>query len=305
MQEQLKQSLLAEYPSWHDQPLSLKVTEIEDPGSVLSSFFTCYDLPDIRSCLKELLHDSLRAEGADAAGHVSTHQDIEKLIEAAWVIYQGKESSNNRKDHKRTQDQIHSKTEVLENGKLPKYYQSIHTFFDSFTLPFARSYVLSSIKAAEGPDIWKKHAPTDLLFFFESLDEIIDSVYSIVKLDNKTGRLILNKKNGSIDLNDSRLFCGIYDQHGPWDYFPRSLSAKEYIDPNKALQKFTSWTTKKEWKVNLRYILSYALGANSLSELGVNLELVRISELLQKMLDACHLIDVRTNIKKTNSEPEN
>jgi len=85
------------------------------------------------------------------------------------------------------------------------------------------------------------------------------------------------------------------------DYFPRSLSAKEYQNPYKALQKFTSGVSKKEWKETLHSLLSYAIGANSLSELGVNLELVSISEHLQKMLEACHLVYVRTAVqtKKT------
>ncbi len=305
MKKQLKQSLLAEYPERHNQPLSLTASEIEDPRSVLSFFFTCYDLPDIRACLKELLHDSLRAKGANAASHVSTHQDIEKLIEAAWVIYQEKESGRHRPDNKRVQEPTHTKTVVIENNKSPKYYESIHIFFDSFTLPFARSYLLSSIKAAEGSGIWKKNAPTDLLFFFESLEKMVNSVYKIVEADSNIGKLVINKKKNLIDLTDCRLFCGTYDQHQSWDYFPRSLSAKEYFDPNKALQKFTCGASKKEWKENLRYILSYALGASSLSELGVNLELVRMSELLQKMLDACHLIDVRTQLDKPHSETKN
>ena len=37
---------------------------------------------------------------------------------------------------------------------------------------------------------------------------------------------------------------------------------------------------------------------NNISELGIDMELTRTLELLQKMLDACHLIDVRTVIQK-------
>lgn len=301
MKEQLKQSLLAEYPAWHEKPLSLMVSEIEDPKSVLEFFFTCYGLSDIRTCLKELLYDSLRAEGADVASHVSTHRDLEKLVEAVWVIHEQSNNSTAIKKQGLSFNKIELEGVGIENVKLVRSHRCIHEFFESFTLPFARDYLSSAFKASESSQIWNKAAPNDLLYFFESLEGLLGPVYRIVKEGEVLQKVILPKSPNTPDLTQYHLYCGRYDQLKPWDYFPRTLSKKEYRNPYKALEKFTIISSKKEWKEILRYLLSYALGANSLSELSVNLELVRISEDLQKMLEACHLIYVRTTIQTPKS----
>lgn len=295
MKEHLRQELLTKYPEWHLNPFRLSIAEIEALLSVLDHFFQCYTLPQIRACLQELVYDSLRAEDSDAHSHVTTHEDIEKLVEAAWIIC--KQNSNETEPKKQDLVNDNKNEEVVENVQLAGSYSVIHDFFESFTLPFARYYLLSAIKAAEDLSIWDKRAPIDLLHFFDMLKSLISAVYSIVNKDNTVKLVILSKPGGSPDITQYHLYCGPYDQLEAWDFFPRSLSAKEYYDPYKALQKFTKWHSKQEWQMTLRYILSYALGNSSLSELGVNLELVRISELLQKMLEACHLIYVRTAIQ--------
>lgn len=296
MKENLGQKLLTEYPEWHGNPLRLSIAEIEAPYRVLDHFFECYTLPQIRVCLQELVYDSLRAEDTGAASHVTTREDVEKLVEAAWIICQQKAKGTEQKKSDEELDQNNQSLEEIENEELPGYYRAIHEFFECFTLPFARNYLLSAIKAAESNRIWNKAAPSDLLYFFESLEALLSAVYSIVKDGNGTKKVILPKSPNTCDLTQYHLYCGRYDQLQPWDYFPRALSTKEYRDPYIALQKFTTSATKKEWKVILHYLLSYALGPNSLSELGVNLELVSISEKLQKMLEACHLIHVRTAV---------
>jgi hypothetical protein len=289
MKDESRMLHLTPYPDWHQKPLRLNVAEIQDPHSVVALFFDRYSLPQIRECLKELLHDSLCADGVDAPSQVMTHGDIERLVEAAWLIREqeggrvAKKENTSRRIHERVTDE---KEDLL--------YPVIYDFFDSFTLPFARKYLASAVKAAESKHVWKKAAPTDLLFFFESLETLVNEVFKIVKHNSKTKKGILSDSSGTPDLLHFHLYCGNYDQHQPWDYFPRSLSTKEYNDPYLALQKFTNWADKKEWKQILQYILSYALGANSLSDLSIDLELVKVSELLQKMMDACHLISVRT-----------
>lgn len=88
MKEQLRQKILAAYPAWHEHPLRLTIAEIENPLSVLSHFFSCYSLPEIRVCLKVWLDDALQAENVEASDHVSTYDDIEKLAEASYVFVQ-------------------------------------------------------------------------------------------------------------------------------------------------------------------------------------------------------------------------
>ena len=298
MNGKLKQGPLTQYPAWHEQPTQLTSQEMENPHSVFSSFFTRYSLVGSRACLKDFLHDALCADGADAPGHKSLHQDIEKLVEATWLIY--RQNGINQETEKTIPGASRngSNPKPFKTAGLDSKYQAIHEFFESFTLPFARDYLLSAIRAAESSRIWNKGAPTNLLYFFESLEALLPAVYGIVKSGHKTKSVLLPGSANTTDISQYHLYCGVYDQHKPWDYFPRSLSAKEYRDPYKALQKFTSRASKKEWKENIRFLLSYALGVSSLSESGVNLELFTIAELLLKMLEACHLIYVRTRFNQ-------
>jgi len=302
MKESLGKKLMEPYPDYHEQPLSLSIAEINDPHSVLSQFFTCYDLLDIRASLKDLLHDAIRAENADGSSHVVLHQDLEKLVEASWLIYHRNENGPKIKSTiPENQQESHF---APSSSNFDLKYGPIHEFFECFTLPFARHYLISAIKAAESTQIWSKRAPADLLHYFEMLEKLALSLYTIVKTDNKTKKVILPKTNGSPDLTQYHLYCGRYDKLEAWDFFPRCLSPKEYRDPYRVLEKFTQWNSKKEWQNSLRYILSFALGENGFSESSINLELIKTTELLLKMLEACDLIYVRTQLGKPHFEPE-
>lgn len=289
MKEQMRQRLMTQYPTWHESPLRLTVNEIENPSIVMSHFFTRYSLSQIRACLKELLHDSLCADGVDAPSHITTHEDIEKLVEAAWII------------HDKQHGNAKQKIVVDNNGNQNiRRYNAIHEFFDSFPLPLARSYLRSSLKAAECDRIWTRATPNDLLFFFERLAALLSEVFQIANNYSKNENAVLPISSEAPDLLQYHLYCGTYDRYKPWDYVPRFLNTKEYNDPYIALQKIVDWKSKKEWKRNLSEILSYALGASSLSEMGVNLELVKLQSLLGKMIEAGHLINVRTVVKENN-----
>ena len=86
MNTPLNKRILSNWPAWHQQPFRLTCNEINNPHHILKEFFTWYTLSDIRLCLKEWLTDALRAEDVEALEYVTLHDNIEKLIEAAWVI---------------------------------------------------------------------------------------------------------------------------------------------------------------------------------------------------------------------------
>lgn len=189
MNEQLKQRFLTKFPEWHLNPLRLSIAEIEAPSSVFDHFFECYTLPQIRACLQELVYDSLCAEGTDAPSHVTTQEDIEKLVEAAWIIHQQQGKGTGQKNQGLAVDQNERGIEDIENEEPIDHCPSIHDFFESFSLPFARDYLLSALKAAESNKIWNKGAPTDLLYFFECMEALLPAIYSIVKDGNKTKKV--------------------------------------------------------------------------------------------------------------------
>lgn len=86
MNTPLNKRILSNWPAWHQRPFRLTCNEINNPHHILKEFFTWYTLSDIRLCLKEWLTDALRAEDVEALEYVTLHDNIEKLIEAAWVI---------------------------------------------------------------------------------------------------------------------------------------------------------------------------------------------------------------------------
>ena len=175
MKEQLRQKILTNFPEWHLKPLRLSIAEMEEPYSVLNYFFECYTLPQIRTCLQELVYDSLRAEDTDAPSHVTTHEDIEKLVEAVWLIHDQNGNSSETRKQGSAYNKIDNEAEEIENVKLVGSYRNLREFFESFSLPEARNYLSSTLKAAESKQIWNDAAPTDLLYFFESMEALLSA----------------------------------------------------------------------------------------------------------------------------------
>lgn len=78
---------LSHYPQWHNQPFLLSAAEMENPWLVLEEFFSLYNLQNLRVGLKQWLRDALYTEGGGGADHFDTHANIEKLVEAAWLLW--------------------------------------------------------------------------------------------------------------------------------------------------------------------------------------------------------------------------
>jgi hypothetical protein len=182
---------------------------------------------------------------------------------------------------------------IHASKKMDACYETIHNFFDAFSLPHSRYYLLSAIKATEKNSTWKKASPADLLYFFKRMERLLTDVATITKSGYKRKRALL--PHGSVpDLAQTSLYAMASPKYGPWDYFPRSLSVKEYNNPYRALKKCMGWADAKQWNFILEDILSYALCSNTLTDNGASMEVLHTALLLQKMLEACHLIDVRT-----------
>jgi len=97
MNRNLRQRLLTEYPDWHNNPLLLSKEEMEHPQKVLSEFFECYGLKDIRACLKEWLYEAVRTDETLQMNFLVLHDHIMKLTEAAWLLHNEKRKSKKKK----------------------------------------------------------------------------------------------------------------------------------------------------------------------------------------------------------------
>ncbi len=82
----------SEYPDWHYQPLRLLKSEIDNPMGVISEFFSAYKLPQARKHLKEMLEDAMCNVEVYAINYLTLYDDIEKLVEAAWLVLQAEKA---------------------------------------------------------------------------------------------------------------------------------------------------------------------------------------------------------------------
>jgi len=81
-----------EHPHWKNTSLRLTQTQIADPRLVFEDFFECYHLNEVREVLWNWLVEVLSSrhaiaqDGLDRSNHIYFYEKAEALIEAAWVL---------------------------------------------------------------------------------------------------------------------------------------------------------------------------------------------------------------------------
>lgn len=99
MKQTLRQRILSHYPTWHDKPMRLTLSEMEKPELVLDEFFDMYHLSSIRLELKQWLNDALSASDIYPMDCVTLHDYVEKLIEAAFVLHEKSKIQKENEDN--------------------------------------------------------------------------------------------------------------------------------------------------------------------------------------------------------------
>jgi hypothetical protein len=169
-------------------------------------------------------------------------------------------------------------------------YQVIAEFFTAAALKDYRKRIKAVLKAASGKQIWPKKNPGALLYYFKMIESIINAAWLINK-ENKTSPLLINNENSF----NPNLFCSWHADSTQWDFFPKALSFKEYVDPYIVFKRFFKYLALSAWKVELQDLLEYALVETSLHEAGMKKDLLSLYFHLCKLVEAAHLIDVREN----------
>ena len=184
-------------------------------------------------------------------------------------------------------------TSIWYKNVITDPYQTIAEFFTAADLAYYRRTIKRAINVASSDKVWNKTSPGDLLWFFERLESAINAAYLINKEKKKSPLSI-----GKDDLFNPNLFCSWHADLTAWDFFPRSLSLKEYIDPYLVFKRFFKYLSLAEWKRELHDIVEYALVETSFSEACIDFDTLPIYFHLTKLVEAAHLIDVReiTNI---------
>jgi hypothetical protein len=172
---------------------------------------------------------------------------------------------------------------------------SICAFFDCFTLPRARKILAKMLIAAEAKSTCKKQSPARLLHFADMLEELLETVYCIVNNGEYNPGVLLDsfEQETLWMLTDYQLYCAGYNGQSPWDYFPRYLSKKEFLDPYRTLETFTRQQSIDCWKQTVRNILSHALSNQPITELNDELCMLHTAVSQHKMIEAAHLLAVR------------
>jgi hypothetical protein len=174
-------------------------------------------------------------------------------------------------------------------------YQTIHSFFDAYGFVHARSILQELIKKADSEKSWNRNACCNVLFFTEKLTELIEAVYQIINTYDQQEEAIIGEqaKEDSWQLTNYNTYCVTHRNDTPWDFFPRHLSKKEFLDPYKALEKFTSFRNIDQWKQSIKHLAYYALSSTSINEFDDDKSILRTYIHLNKLIEATHLIEIR------------
>jgi hypothetical protein len=178
-------------------------------------------------------------------------------------------------------------------------YNSIHDFFDACNLDHALKYANGVLESAVGYKIWGKEAPSSLLFYMENFNSLCAAAFSIhYNYSKRTEVLIDLPEDGVPDVSLTQNFMNEKYMSSVWSNFPRHLTETQYHDPYKAIKKFCSYMAEPEWKNYLKDVTEYALSKDSLDELFHPYNLLTVRLRIMQLIEACHLIDIRTNVKK-------
>jgi hypothetical protein len=187
---------------------------------------------------------------------------------------------------KREQDYL--ETSIWYRERITNPYEVIAEFFFDADIATHRKMVRDILLAANSDKVYDKDSPSDLLLQFKFVESVINAAY-LINEEGKESPIKIEKK----DVFNPNLYCSWHKDLTEWDFFPRQLSLKEYINPYLVFARFFKHKALLEWKQELQEILDYALARSSISESTMNIDTLAAYFFLSKLIEAAHLIDVR------------
>lgn len=180
----------------------------------------------------------------------------------------------------------------LRPNNLPCAVSKIFHFFSVYRLPAAVIYIERILESATMPKVWKYDVPANLLYFMQNMDMLFTAAYALPGSD-----IFDDTASQGIE---SKLPVGVHDSiatGGPgdsWDYFPRSLTARQYARPGKAIRQCCEWMQEPEWKQLLKDITECALSFTTMYELLPDCNILRVRRYLLRLVEACYLISIQS-----------
>jgi len=186
-----------------------------------------------------------------------------------------------------------------DDYELEYAYGRIHRFFDAFGLPGAIEYTESIIEAAASQRVWNHAAPCSLLFFMQNMEELLSAAYILYHCqEEKPGILITPQDSDVPDVTDIAAFTDQYCSVNPWENFPRTLTAKQFHDPSRAIYKCCKSMSKGQWRKFLKDLMEYALDRDTINLVIPGYNMFTMRRRVLRLIEACHLVHVRINRKK-------
>lgn len=179
---------------------------------------------------------------------------------------------------------------------------SIHDFFDCFDFPSSIKYTERIIMAASLHKFWFSGYPYRFIFFMEKLQELVEAAFVLKNHYSCREACLLKTKNNMPGLVSTKDYTDGYSNSNPWNNMPRHLTAVQYTDPFIAIEKFTSHKTEPEWKQVCKELAEFTLCNESIEEQYSFHELLLIRRHMLRLIEACHLIEVRSGKKIRSQE---
>jgi len=195
-------------------------------------------------------------------------------------------------------------TVSTEDKEVTYAFAVIKDFFNDIDIYHAIKDTEQLIRSAAVRKVYKKRTPGDLLYFRYKLEELIAAAFAINKsCDERTGaQLDFDEDIASPDILKQENFVSELQNLPAWAAFPRSLTRMQFFDPYKAVQKFAAHMTELEWKKALKTIVDYALTHCTVDDEYPAAELMAFRLRMLQLIEACHLLHVRTNLKVKSAE---
>lgn len=187
---------------------------------------------------------------------------------------------------------------ITENSRTANAYKAISYFFEVFDLPGARDYIQTSLLAANSNKLWKGECPADLVYFYEAYKKLFNATAVITGSGciRQTGIIATTENKLIPDFTNLNLYCRLYDETEYWLYIPRHLSVKEFCNPYKALKKAIRFVQQDKFDAPFDKIIQYALSYDGFRNACIDRDTLQLNIMLQKLLEAAHLLYVRTAI---------
>lgn len=178
-------------------------------------------------------------------------------------------------------------------------YHTIHDFFDIYILPDALNFLRTVLKAAGTGKVWKKGYPFSAIFYMQQLEKLCTAAFYIHENYAHREEGIIEKEkqvnNPGIELLQG--CTGSRAGENFWACFPRNLTLSQFYDPYLAIERFCKYQNEAAWKNRFADIQEYALSEHPILELHPPVNLLNVQRHLMRLIEACHLLEVRTNRK--------